>query len=126
MTTRVSCKFGTQELTIETGRMAKQSDGAVVVQYGGTVVLTTVVASKEVNEGQDFFPSPWIIGRKRMPRVRFQVVSSNGKDVPRRKKFLLRDSLIDPFDLFFPSTITTKFRSCRRFFQWTAKTIQIS
>ena len=43
-------------VTIETGRMAKQADGAVTVQLGGTVVLVTAVASKEPREGIDFFP----------------------------------------------------------------------
>src|SRR3989338_7950078 len=56
MITKVSMKVGSEELTIETGRMAKQSDGAVTVQYGGTVVLTTVVAASELKENQDFFP----------------------------------------------------------------------
>ncbi|MBI4395337.1 MAG: polyribonucleotide nucleotidyltransferase, partial [Candidatus Omnitrophica bacterium] len=56
MMIRVSTKIGSEELIIETGRMAKQSDGAVVVQYGGTVVLTTVVEAKELKEDQDFFP----------------------------------------------------------------------
>ncbi len=56
MITKVSTKIGSEELIIETGRMAKQSDGAVSVQYGGTVVLTTVVAAKELKEDQDFFP----------------------------------------------------------------------
>ena len=56
MITKVSTKIGSEELIIETGRMAKQADGAVVVQYGGSVVLTTVVAAKELKEDQDFFP----------------------------------------------------------------------
>ena len=56
MITKVSTKVGSEDLVIETGRMAKQSDGAVTVQYGGTVVLTTVVAAKELKEDQDFFP----------------------------------------------------------------------
>src|SRR3989338_11489782 len=56
MITRASTKIGSEELTIETGRMAKQSDGAVMVQYGGTVVLTTAVAAKSLRENQDFFP----------------------------------------------------------------------
>ena len=45
-----------RRLTMETGRVAKQADGAVVVRYGDTVVLATVVASKSAVEGQDFFP----------------------------------------------------------------------
>jgi len=43
-------------LTIKTGRLAKQADAAVTVQYGDTVVLATVVESKAEREGIDFFP----------------------------------------------------------------------
>ena len=43
-------------LTIETGKMARQADGAVKVTYGDTVVLATAVGAKKVKEGQDFFP----------------------------------------------------------------------
>ena len=56
MITKVNIKIGSEELIIETGRMAKQSDGAVTVQYGGSVVLTAVVAAKTLKEDQDFFP----------------------------------------------------------------------
>ena len=56
MITKVSTKIGKEELTVETGRMAKQADGSVTVQYGGTVVLTTAVSAKEAKEDQDFFP----------------------------------------------------------------------
>jgi len=43
-------------LVFETGLMARQSDGAVVMKYGDTVVLATVVADKTIKEGLDFFP----------------------------------------------------------------------
>jgi len=43
-------------MTLETGRIARQASGAVVVQYGDTVVLATVVATKVERPGQDFFP----------------------------------------------------------------------
>ena len=43
-------------LSLETGKVAKQADGAVVVRYGGTTVLATCVAAKSAKEGQDFFP----------------------------------------------------------------------
>jgi polyribonucleotide nucleotidyltransferase len=42
--------------SIETGKVAKQADGAVVVRHGGTLVLATCVASRKAVEGQDFFP----------------------------------------------------------------------
>ena len=43
-------------LTLETGRMARQADGAVLATYGETTVLATAVAMKEVKPGMDFFP----------------------------------------------------------------------
>jgi len=48
--------FGGRELTVETGRMARQANGSVLVTYGETVVLVTACASKSAREGIDFFP----------------------------------------------------------------------
>lgn len=48
--------FGGKDITFETGRLAKQADGAVFATCGGTQVLTTVCAAREVQDGQDFFP----------------------------------------------------------------------
>jgi polyribonucleotide nucleotidyltransferase len=45
-----------QPFSIETGKVAKQADGSVVVRFGATVVLATVVAAKSAKEAQDFFP----------------------------------------------------------------------
>ena len=44
-------------VTIETGKLARQADGAVTVRLGDCVILATVVANKEPKEGQSFFPS---------------------------------------------------------------------
>ncbi|MDR3208459.1 MAG: polyribonucleotide nucleotidyltransferase [Rickettsiales bacterium] len=52
----VSVKYGDETLTLETGRFAKQADGAVMATMGGTMVLATVCAEKTAEEGQDFFP----------------------------------------------------------------------
>ena len=52
----VSMEWGGKTLTLETGRIARQSDGAVLATYGETVVLCAVTAAKSVKEGQDFFP----------------------------------------------------------------------
>jgi len=49
-------QYGAQNLIIETGKIAKQADGAVLVTCGGTVVLVTVCVSNETKEGVDFFP----------------------------------------------------------------------
>ncbi|MGH7479208.1 MAG: polyribonucleotide nucleotidyltransferase [Candidatus Methylomirabilales bacterium] len=56
MIQRVEIAIEGRQLSIEAGRVARQADGAVWVQYGDTVVLVTVVAAKETREGLDFFP----------------------------------------------------------------------
>ncbi|MGB5930258.1 MAG: polyribonucleotide nucleotidyltransferase, partial [Cyclobacteriaceae bacterium] len=43
-------------ISIETGKLAKQADGAVVVRMGDTMILATVVGSQEAREGVDFLP----------------------------------------------------------------------
>lgn len=45
-----------REITLETGRLAKQADGAVELRMGGTMLLATVVSAKEAGEGVDFMP----------------------------------------------------------------------
>jgi polyribonucleotide nucleotidyltransferase len=53
---RTSVDIGGQEITFETGKLAKQADGAVVVRSGDTMVLATAVGRSEAREGADFFP----------------------------------------------------------------------
>src|SRR5436190_1608772 len=56
MFVREGVGFGGKELTIETGRMAKQADGSVVIRYGDSMVLVTAVAASSVRPGIDFMP----------------------------------------------------------------------
>jgi polyribonucleotide nucleotidyltransferase len=51
-----SFQYGNHQVTLETGEIARQASGAVVVSMGGTVVLVTAVAAAKAREGQDFFP----------------------------------------------------------------------
>lgn len=53
---KVEVDWGGRKLVLETGKMARQADGAVVATYGETTVLATVVSVKEPKPGQDFFP----------------------------------------------------------------------
>jgi polyribonucleotide nucleotidyltransferase len=53
---RVQLDWGGRELVLETGKVARQADGAVVATYGETKVLATVVAAKEPRQGLDFLP----------------------------------------------------------------------
>ena len=56
MTHTVEVEINGQRMAIETGKVAKQADGAVVVRYGGSMVLATCVAAKGAKDAQDFFP----------------------------------------------------------------------
>ena len=51
-----SITTGGKEITLETGKLAKQADGSVVLQMGNTVLLATVVSAPEAKEGMNFFP----------------------------------------------------------------------
>lgn len=56
MVTKKEITWGGRLLSVETGRWANQADGSVVVRYGDTMVLCTVVAAKKANSEVDFFP----------------------------------------------------------------------
>src|ERR671919_2778554 len=51
-----SIKLGDKELTVETGRLAKQADGSVIIKYGDTMLLVAAVGASNTREGIDFFP----------------------------------------------------------------------
>src|SRR3954465_7723644 len=53
---RVEIEWGGRPLILETGKIARQADGAVLATYGETVVLATVVSAHQPKPGQDFFP----------------------------------------------------------------------
>jgi polyribonucleotide nucleotidyltransferase len=53
---KIEREFEGRNFSLEVGKVAKQADGAVLVRFGDTIVLVTVVASKEAREGIDFFP----------------------------------------------------------------------
>ncbi|MCK5746635.1 MAG: polyribonucleotide nucleotidyltransferase, partial [Oricola sp.] len=54
--TKKSIEWGGRTLTLETGRVARQAQGAVLATYGDTTVLAAVTAAKEPNPNFDFFP----------------------------------------------------------------------
>ena len=56
MVHRVSYTLAGQELILETGRLAKQANGAVYAQFGGSAVIATACASSDAREGLDFVP----------------------------------------------------------------------
>ena len=48
--------FGGKKITLETGKIARQADGAIIATCGETVVIATVVGAKKVNPDTDYFP----------------------------------------------------------------------
>ncbi len=56
MSEKITASVGDKQIIIETGKLAKQADGAVTVQLGETVIVVAAVAATKAKEGQDFFP----------------------------------------------------------------------
>ncbi len=56
MSEQITAPVGDKQITIETGKLAKQADGAVTVRLGETIVIVAAVAATKAKEGQDFFP----------------------------------------------------------------------
>ncbi|MGB7748349.1 MAG: polyribonucleotide nucleotidyltransferase [Verrucomicrobiia bacterium] len=56
MSEKITAQVGDKQIIIETGKLAKQADGAVTIQLGETIVIVAAVAATKAKEGQDFFP----------------------------------------------------------------------
>jgi len=56
MSEKITAQVGDKQIVIETGKIAKQADGAVTVQLGETIVIVAAVAATKAKEGQEFFP----------------------------------------------------------------------
>ncbi len=84
---RVELDWGGRKLVLETGKIARQADGAVVATYGESKVLATVVAAKEPKEGIDFCRSPSTTRRSSTPPAASRAAISSAKAVrPRRRR----------------------------------------
>ena len=57
-------ELGGKKLTLETGKIARQADGAIIATCGETVVISTVVGAKKVNPDTDYFPTTGELSRK--------------------------------------------------------------
>ena len=62
-----------KKLTLETGKVARQADGAIIASLGETVVIATVVGAKKLRDGQDYFPFQLIIRKNFMQLEKYQV-----------------------------------------------------
>ena len=79
-------QYGDHEITLETGRIARQASGAVMVTMGNTSVLCTVVAAREMRAGQDFFPLSVHYIEKRYAVGKIPAAFSSARRDPVKKK----------------------------------------
>ena len=96
-------EIGGKVLSIETGRYAKQANGAVMVRYGDTMVLVTAVAAAEAKEDQDFFPLQVEYREKTSAAGKFPGGFMKREGRPTEKE-ILSSRLVDrPIRPLFPS-----------------------
>jgi polyribonucleotide nucleotidyltransferase len=74
-------KYGDHEVTLETGQIARQAGGSVMVSMGDTKVLVTVVGRREADPGRPFFPLTVNYQENSMPRAASPAAFSNVKGV---------------------------------------------
>ena len=94
-----------RQVTIETGRLARQADGSVTVTMGNCILLATVVASDEPKEGQEFFPLT----------VDYQEKFASAGRVP--GSFFKREGRLSDYEVLISRLMITSTISPERFFQ---------
>lgn len=94
--------YGGKEVTLETGRLAKQADGAVLATSGKTQVLVTVCSAQEANEGQDFFPLMVDYKEKFFAAGKFLGGFMKREGRPSNKEILLMRMIDRPLRPLFP------------------------
>ncbi|MEZ4283131.1 MAG: hypothetical protein R3B08_00210 [Nitrospira sp.] len=82
----VEIELAGRRLTLETGRIAKQADGAIWATYGDTVVLVTAVVSQTAKPGVDFLPLTVDHQEKTYAPARFPAATSSAKVVRRSER----------------------------------------
>ena len=82
----VEIEWAGRPLKLETGKIARQADGAVLATYGETVVLATVVSAKAPKPGRISSRSPSTTRKRPTPRARFPVAISSAKAARRKRK----------------------------------------
>ncbi len=87
MQNKVTAQIGSHQISIETGKIAKLADGAVVVSCGDTMVFTSAVSATKIKEGQDWFPLTVDYRERRQQSVNSPAAISNAKVAhPKRRR----------------------------------------
>ncbi|OGO91229.1 MAG: polyribonucleotide nucleotidyltransferase [Coxiella sp. RIFCSPHIGHO2_12_FULL_42_15] len=99
-------QYGNHQIKLETGEIARQASGAVMVTMGDTVLLVTVVAQKESEEGRDFFPLTVNYQEKSFARGRIPGGYFKREGKPSEKETLISRLIDRPLRPLFPKAFT--------------------
>src|SRR5271166_5578306 len=102
MPERIIAQLGDKQIIIETGKLAKQADGAVTVQLGETIVLVAAVAATKAKPGQDFFPLTVDYREKAAAAGKFPGGYFKREGRPTEKEILTSRLTDRPIRLLFP------------------------
>ncbi|MBR6752380.1 MAG: polyribonucleotide nucleotidyltransferase [Alphaproteobacteria bacterium] len=117
----VEIKYGDETLRLETGRMAKQANGAVLATMGGTMVLATVCAEKSAVEGQDFFPLTVDYQEKFASSGRIPGSRDRREGKPSTAETLTARLIDRPIRPLFPETFKNKVQIIAQVFSYDRK-----
>ena len=109
--------FRGKKLVVEHGEVAKQADGAVLVRYGDTVILSTAVVSKTANVLSDFFPLMVLYNEKlyAVGKIPGGFIKREGR--PTDKGTLAARMIDRPMRQCFQKTLKTKYKSLIQYYQ---------
>src|SRR3989454_4917208 len=102
MPEKATAPVGDKQITIETGKIAKQADGAVTVQLGETIVMVAAVGATKAKEGQDFFPLTVDYREKAAAAGRFPGGYFKREGRPTEKEILTSRLIDRPIRPLFP------------------------
>ena len=102
MPEKITARVGDKQITIETGKLAKQADGAVTAQLGDTIVIVAAVAATRAREGQEFFPLTVDYREKAAAAGRFPGGYFKREGRPTEKEILTSRMIDRPIRPLFP------------------------
>src|SRR6202142_2525983 len=102
MSEKITAQVGDKQIVIETGKIAKQADGAVTVQLGETIVIVAAVAATKAKEGQEFFPLTVDYREKAAPAGKFPGGYFKREGRPTEKEILTSRLTDRPIRPLFP------------------------
>ena len=114
-----------KNLTLETGKIARQADGAIIATLGETVVIATAVGAKKVAEGQDYFPLSVNYQEKYYAAGKIPGGYFKREARPTESETLISRLIDRPIRPCFLMNLKMKYSYCQLLFHMTKKTNQI-